>query len=597
MCGIFGVISNKTLKSKEICDIRSLMSANNMRGPDDRGIVELSKNLSLGHTRLSIVGHGEVGHQPMFSYDKKYCIVFNGEIYNFKELATEYFSEFRGDYRKSDTRLLVELIAKFGVIEALKKIDGPYSIAVVDTTSNIIFLARDSFGEKPLFYRLKDQSLFFSSTQKILIDSLASEKLSSEGEDFFLKFGFEHPEKEIFFSVKKVQPGSVLQFNANALSNPIINHILTADRKTELHERLDVDKVFDILSESTSRRINADTPQALLLSGGVDSILTLAMLCAFGIKPVCFTLASSESDFEFIEARKAALYFGCKHIFISYQNTQENFKQYLDLQTSPLGDPSGIALSTLSKEVSKEFKCAFSGDGADEIFSGYPRYLLSYTYKYRLLLSLISSPFVLNKKILRFNKILKMNSKESFLEQFFIKSNENNSLDLILDEIVDIPAHMRSIDQSLILPEQLLMKADMYSMNQGLELRSIFLNRKLLNYCNKASPISNFDFLNFNNKKILRKILKEKFSLRVAKGKRGFFANYKVSLLTFSKGLRNQIISNKEFQELMTTNSFKHLNNCINEKTQKNDYAFYSSLSLTNFLYNLANVKHQKSYI
>ena len=214
MCGIIGNFNKKKLdnnRKKKLIDLVHLLKC---RGPDNIDHY-FDKNNFLGHTRLSIIDLSSSSNQPIHSNCKRFIMSFNGEIYNFKKLAS--LLKDNNTVNLSDTKVLVELISRFGIKFTLKKLQGMYSISVFDKKNNFLYLARDFFGKKPLYYFHDNDQIFFSSTLlPIIKNSEIKKEINPEALGYYFNYGFCPTEKSIFKNIKKLSPNSYLQFNLNS---------------------------------------------------------------------------------------------------------------------------------------------------------------------------------------------------------------------------------------------------------------------------------------------------------------------------------------------------------------------------------------------
>ena len=381
MCGILGVLSKKV---KE----RKFVSALNMmehRGPNASGFEFIPDfNLYLGHRRLSILDLNPTGAQPMYSGCGNYLITFNGEIYNYEELKRQLPERF--ETVKSDTRVLVELISRFGVENTLAKLDGMFALGILDIHKRKITLARDPFGEKPLYYYASHADFSFSSELKPIINLFKSElTLNLHSISEFIKYNYVPMPSTIFNEVQQVLPGSYITIDLDN-TDQIVHEIYwdaASERNTEKMECSfdDAAKEFnDLFNESVRRRCISDAPLGAFLSGGYDSTAVVASMKDLGFSNIkTFTIGFQESEFnEAPFAKQISKSLGTDHTEL-YVPPSEAFNVIPKLATvydEPFADVSQIPTFLLAQLTRNHVTVALSGDGGDELFAGYSRYLI-----------------------------------------------------------------------------------------------------------------------------------------------------------------------------------------------------------------------------
>ena len=514
------------------------------RGPDGFGLWQDDKILML-HARLAIVGLGDEGAQPMLSSDQRYVISFNGEIYNYKSIAKQFSIR-----TKSDTRVLVELISKIGIVEAVQLLDGPYAIACYDTKHFKLHLARDTFGEKPLFFRYDRDILEFSSSYRGLLRN--GDSISAP--EYFLQYGYETPETPIIPSIKKVDAGEIIEVSFNIQNKIEITSypFKNSSQKIYSSTKSSYTGFEEKFKNGLLKRTYSDVDFSVLLSGGVDSIYTLSKLSELGFRPECFTVGNTEEDNEVQLAQAAAQHFSCKFTFVKLDRSPNTFSDFLSSVDAPINDPAMFPMWYLCQQVAKRYKVAFTGDGADELFGGYHRYLLASPVIYHLRHVLKYIP--VNDRL---NRIFNTPDMTSFISEIYNRSTKS-SLKMKIDSVKTPYQKMVYADNNIVLPNYLLMKSDNASMSHGLELRSGFLNKSLRSFAN-TSPIK-VSLLGVVNKKILRDELKYNHKFNVRPGKRGFFVDYSLLLNNYyhaidEKSTINELIksySSQDFHNLTT---------------------------------------------
>lgn len=543
MCGVF-LFFDRSLKENQIL-IDQIYQDLKRRGPDDGNIINF-ENISLGHTRLSLVDLGLGGKQPKTDHNQRFFLSFNGELYNWVELALKY----NLNHCTGDTDLLFNLLIKFPAKEILSEIDGPYALIFYDKNKDEIIIARDQFGEKPLyFYEDNSKKIICSSINFIFnLETFTPPKLKKYFVDLLDK-GFYLPD-----NVRSIKPGTIEVFKNFTKNNSKQISYLNPKKKIN-------SKLFDILMNSLKVRSRLDVDFSVLLSGGVDSSLTTAMLCDLGFKPKCYTVAKDKDSFEYFQAKKIAKKFDLKLELVTLNNDLISYFNYYNSQFSPLSDTAGFPLYCGTKQIRKEYKCAFVGDGADEAFMGYPRYQFSYLLNkcnYKFLKKIFE---IMPNSIFNSEELKKINSPLEFLSLSLSRNKSNRSLIELNDNTYsDLSKIMKEYDETQRLPEYLMLKSDNNSMCHGVELRSMFLSRELFSFAKDLTFFDNWKY-GLINKKLLREILNNKYSIKIESKKRGFYVDY----LSQLKKLMNIVLKtsikyhsiNKFLNDLIQSESFE----------------------------------------
>ena len=383
MCAILGVVRRGSFDVAET-DVERALGLLQHRGPDDQGLWR-ENGVTLGHRRLSILDLSPAGHQPMHSACGRYVLTYNGEIYNFSELRAELEScgprRWRGS---SDTEVLLELIAACGLEAALQKANGMFALALWDRAEQRLWLARDRFGEKPLFYTLRGEGFAFASeitALEAMMDlSIDMESLAR----YFVRGYFPAPDS-IFTGVHKLPPGCFLTWRSGEA--PVLKPYWQLDtlireqapaRQAPLDEAEAVEQLDALIHKATALRMTADVPIGVFLSGGVDSSLVAAAMQNHSQRPITtFTLGFEDPRFnEAAHAREVAIYLGTHHIeeTVTPARALDVVSELGRLYDEPLCDDSQIPTYLVSAMARKHVKVALSGDGGDEFFGGYRRY-------------------------------------------------------------------------------------------------------------------------------------------------------------------------------------------------------------------------------
>ena len=571
MCGITGFLSNNFSNYKKMEIIVSNMASRLMhRGPDDYGAwVDGDSIIALGHRRLSILDLSVSGHQPMHSFNKRYVISFNGEIYNHLEIRKKINKEsnkellWRGH---SDTETLLMAFECWGVEQTLRKCVGMFAIALWDRHKHLLTLARDRIGEKPLYYGWVNDAFVFGSELKALRaypnfnNQICRKALAN-----YLRFNYVPTPLSIYKDIYKLEPGNFIEVYASNFTKSEIS----SKKYWSLSAQVEIGKNELILSESesllslekclnksVSSQMLADVPLGAFLSGGIDSSTIVALMQQQSSRPVnTFTLGFEESEFdESPYARAVAKHLGTDHneLIITHNEAKTLLPQLPVIYDEPFADASQIPTYFLSQLARKKVTVALSGDGGDELFGGYDRYTLFpeiwnkiswLPYAFRKLfgqsvrilpvqfwdnLNAISKIFLSTKNGILGDRVHRMGQRlqeiksyEEFCISLTIGWDYPQTLikDLIghpktlqpfdmteLDlELQDKVALLMYRDSIYFLPDDILCKVDRAAMANSLETRAPFLDHRVVELAWKM-PM-NMKIRNNQGKWALRQIL------------------------------------------------------------------------------------------
>lgn len=577
MCGILGA----NFLSNNFNDALDLL---NNRGPDYKNSISF-ENKQFGHTRLAIIDLDEEANQPMIFDD--ILLVFNGEIYNYKELIHVEQLECK---TKSDSEILIRLYQKYG-FNFLNKLNGMFAFCIYDIKKELYFYARDRYGKKPFFYYFKNNKFIFSSSIKSILNLLDSKPNLNKVAlckymQYFVPFGEDTFYQDIF----KLEASTYMIYEPNKPQElqkkkyyKINTYKAIKDEKQALND------IEELLVKSVEYRLNSDVEVASLLSGGIDSSFISALYTKISGKRInTFSVGYDEykNYCELDFAQITANHIGSNHtaIEINHKEYIKHFEETLDMLEEPHGDSAAIPLNILSKHINKAgIKTVLSGEGSDEIFLGYDNYskFLKY-YEFEKSLS--------NKQNLFLNDIigaLQNNTKESeYLRRIVKKQNLYNSFGEIYTDIQrkrlfkKVPTFksetakqdpvdwMSYIDLKIWLGEALLSKVDRISMGNSLEVRTPFLDFNLVNYMFSVdSNIKVGDTNKYLLKKIALKYIPQQIINRTKKGFNSPFnewlnREYKDKILDVILDVNNQTnLFNHEYilyiYELSKSNKFK----------------------------------------
>lgn len=574
MCGFFGLQSFEFDKNQKVLALRNAIKLLNSRGPDSNNfILDDQGNLALSHNRLSILDLSQNGSQPMQSISGNFTIVYNGEIYNHLKLRKELernknFKRWKGT---SDTETLLQAIEIWGIENTLQKINGMFSFAAWNKISKSLYLARDRFGEKPLYYGWISQINSFVFSSDLIFDKLFSKikfHINEKALNELFHLNYVNGNHSIYKEFFKLNPGtySEVVFKKNKTpeiknfkywdEDKIINKEKNLNYKENLH-------LLDLkLSEIVKNQIYADVEVGTFLSGGIDSSIITSKaqeVSSKKIKTFCIGVEDRNYD-ESQYAKNIAKYLGTDHeeLIISEKDIVKEIPLILGKFNEPMGDSSFVPTYFVSKLAKQSLKVVLSGDGGDEIFGGYNRYVqlknLSKIYNLPEVIKKFINVYLANmseKNISKINQILKvipffrnqfyLNNKikklfdriepnlnfSEFIFNFLInkadlsifQNSRNFSKKRIFEELNEtfsettinshsIEEKMMYVDTKSYLPNDILFKVDRASMANSLETRAPFLDKDLYEFSHQL-PI-NQKINNSEGKIILKNLLKTK---------------------------------------------------------------------------------------
>lgn len=546
MCGFAGIVNTSKLNMSDL--VQSMSEKISHRGPDHNGeYFSCDDGIYLSHRRLSILDLSSNANQPFISSDKNSILCFNGEIYNHLELKKKYLHGHDINWiTHSDTETLLYLIKYLGIEKTLKIIDGMFSFLYIDSVGKTISFARDIFGEKPLYFYFDQQHLAFSSELKCLEElQFISYEIDNYSVSMYKNYGYINAPNTIYKNIKKLEPGQYLSFSFSEQKIKKITDSLFFDKLSESQKNIkqndDTSIELELLiSESVKSRMLSDVPVGSFLSGGIDSTLISLFAQKNSMKRInTFTIGFEESKFdESIYAREISEYLGTNHHEMIVR--PQDFLDYVDrlptIYDEPFADPSQLPMLFLSKFASESNKVCLSGDGGDELFSGYDRYRkLPKLWKFLSTLPLTKSPKIKNfiKKFdqrtlniffgqgYAIHRLADLVKAKNFKEFFDIARAYPNGHSMHkFSEVRNNNILMRLMDLDSFLPSDVLTKVDIASMYNSLEVRSPFLNKNLFHYgLNiKSTSLMNSQFGKLPLRNLLTKYIPEHLHKRPKSG-------------------------------------------------------------------------------
>lgn len=582
MCGITGIVAfnekGKTYLSKVSAATYSLLK----RGPDGEGLY-FDKNVALGHRRLSIIDTSNAAAQPFTDESKRYTIVFNGEIFNYKHLRLQLERKGIKFKSNSDTEVLLQLYIS-DKEKCLEQLDGEFAFAIYDSISEQLFLARDRFGIKPLYYYKDENRFVFGSELKALMAFEIPKTIDKTSLQLYFHLNYIPSPYSIFEHVKKLEAGTFLELNSTGkLEEKKYYSIPYSSELKNIPSYESAQKTFrHLLESSVQQRMIADVPLGTFLSGGIDSSIITAIAAQNTQHLNSFSIGFKdeplfdETSFAILLAKKHKT----NHTVFELSNADlfANLQELLDYTDEPFADSSALAVNILSMHTKKHVTVALSGDGADELFAGYNKHAAELkARKGGLKATLVKSSHSLLKQLPKSrnsktgNKIrqlekfaegMKMSPQERYWQwakwsgytanQLFSKKyNEAISTtdyekrkSTILNSISADYNSVLLTDMQLVLENDMLVKVDRMSMSRSLEVRVPFLDHHLVNFA-FSLPVD-YKIDGTTRKKIVRDTFKDLLPPELLlRRKQGF----EVPLLKWFKTDLKSMITNKLLED------------------------------------------------
>jgi asparagine synthase (glutamine-hydrolysing) len=531
MCGIAGFITPGLINAMALLrQVSEMTQAIFHRGPDDEGAwVEESAGLALGHRRLSIQDISPAGHQPMASACGRWIMVYNGETYSNQELRPLLEDRgiiFRGH---SDTEVMVEAIAAWGVEAAVGQFIGMFSFALWDRKNRDLYLVRDRLGIKPLYWGQMGPTFLFGSELKALrAHPDFQPKLNQQALAAYLKHAYVPAPLSIYDQAYKLLPGTILCRSENGqitqktfwtLEDVIAKGTFSREQNRSEEEALT--ELEDLLNDAVSRRMIADVPLGTFLSGGIDSSLVTALAQKHSSRPLqTFTIGFGEkSHNEAPYAKAIAAHLGTQHteLMVTPRQARDVIPRLPFLYDEPFADSSQIPTVLLSSLTRQSVTVALSGDGGDEVFAGYSRYLWAQTVwnmirhvpfcgnfanllklippkgwdQLSLLIPASKRPPYFGHKVHKGARLLQAKTPEAVYEALISYWAEPSqalphtyapSLVQFSPSLSDFVLQMQALDTTTYLPDDILTKVDRASMGASLEARVPLLDHRIVEW-------------------------------------------------------------------------------------------------------------------
>jgi len=540
MCGINGILT----KNHNYNFLKSMNNKIIHRGPDDDGEFYQkigSSHVEMGMRRLSIIDLSS-GKQPITSKDGDLVIVFNGELYNFKNLKQELIKDFKISFKtSSDTEVILKMYEYYGV-DSFAKLDGMFAFSILDKTKGKIFIARDFFGEKPLYYSKISKSFSWGSELKsLMLNYKEKPPICTNALSLYFQLTYIPAPHTIYEGIYKLLPNHYLELDVETLDYKVYQ--ISKD-KIALNKNLDFKTAkkitHDLVNESVNSRSVSDVPIGTFLSGGVDS--SIVSLCLSKDRATAidtFSVGFQKKSFdETAKSRLVAKQIKSNHheFMISAKYMEEDIDHVILNYDEPFADSSALPTYLVSKLTSESVKVALTGDGGDEVFGGYNKYYIGklnnfyikniprtiHELAYTSLKKIMSGKSDKRGKRYKLKRLLEaVNYEGDFYKSIISLSFQNNelrslllepknSLDIYLNNIDKSSVNdFRNIDKNISLEGDLLVKVDRASMLSSIECRAPFLNKKLWNFTNSLPD--NYLINGWNKKYILKQAFQDYF--------------------------------------------------------------------------------------
>jgi asparagine synthase (glutamine-hydrolysing) len=519
MCGITGFLALTEEGKKQLTHIHEAVNAMLLRGPDGNATF-IDENIALGHARLSIIDVSNAAAQPFFDPDRRFVMVFNGEIFNFHEHRQALEKEGIEFTSTSDTEVLLHLYIREGE-KCLNKLNGFFAFAVYDTLEKELFIARDRYGEKPLLICVYKDGIAFASEMKSMQTFDIPKEIDATSARIYSHLNYIPGPYSIFKDVEKLQPGTWLRQSKNGISRGEYYSITNKAKQqnTQISYVNAQKELVRLMDKAVERRMISDVPLGAFLSGGIDSSVVVALASKYteGLHTFSIGYADEPLFDETSYAKLVANQYNTKHTVFSLRNEDlfSHLHEVLGSIDEPFADSSALAVYILCKETRKHVTVALSGDGADELFGGYRKHQAEWRMRQggtaatlvkalgplwkSLPASRNSKIGDLVRKLSKFSEGASMPQKErywtwcgyadeEYMNSLWSKKADINEWDKrksYLNASIGTSSTMNDMmlnDMQLVLPGDMLMKVDLMSMANSLEVRPPFLDVEVVDF-------------------------------------------------------------------------------------------------------------------
>jgi asparagine synthase (glutamine-hydrolysing) len=561
MCGILGVVQNMPIERKFF---ESKILKLTHRGPDHIETMFFHNDqVALGHSRLSIIDLNVTGHQPMCNEDQTIWVTYNGEIYNYIELRNKLISNGHSFKSNSDTEVLIHGYEEWGINGLVDRIEGMFAFGIWDSNKQKLLAARDRLGIKPFYFLFENSTFSFASEIKAL-----NFKKEIDHNSFadFLVYRFVPSPQSIYKNIKKLEPGTILEYDKNLSElkiqkywepNRFINNLKPNDFKEEIEF---------LIRSSIRDTFHSDVDVAVFLSGGYDSTAILNFMPSEIKNVSTFSVGFNNwKRSEHLDARIVSQNFNTNHNELIFDNNiSENMNEVAHVFDEPLGGSSFLAVQQLTKFTSKSHKVAIGGDGGDEIFGGYRWYQKILAQKSLDLISLLTGKKYLLKK---YHQLMSWSDYSYGELKTLLNFSFDQDDDLWIYKKFDSPnfsnlKRLQNLDLCTFLPEVINSKVDRTSMYNSLEVRVPFQNHILVE--KMLSLDESLYFKNGVNKILINQFLKGIVPDSILnKKKQGFSVpisqKHNFNFLLNGSLVKHGLINKKPLEELIHYKNMKKL--------------------------------------
>jgi asparagine synthase (glutamine-hydrolysing) len=514
MCGIAAIVSFNDKGKERFSRIAKCTNLLKHRGPDYQKYI-IENTFAMAHARLSIIDLSEASNQPFTTHDNRFTIVYNGEIFNYKQLKNQLQQSGHAFYTEGDVEVLINLYKEYGK-DCLHKINGFFSFLLYDKQTQTFFAARDRFGVKPFYYYADENYFACSSELRTLKYITDCNTINKTALYTYLQLTYIPEKLSILENIHKIEPGDCLTIENNKIKKETYYSIKLP---TEYKEQKDVNKTFLTLLESAiEERLTSDVPVGCFLSGGIDSSVITAIAAQKNKNLQTFSIGFKNNSYfdESVYAEIIAKKYNTNHhtFYFEEKEAENEIENFLSATDEPFADSSAFNVYVLSKKTKKHVKVVLSGDGADELFAGYNKHRAEWMLRNQKLktsllkgASLISGMFPtfrnskLSNRIRQINRFgdgAKLSAQERYW-QWACFYEENKATELInlsqkeqkdfnelknyyINTINDDYSSTLLADVNLVLPSDMLTKVDRMSMANALEVRNPFLDYRLVEF-------------------------------------------------------------------------------------------------------------------
>lgn len=526
MCGITGYYALQPTATANLSKVKQSTDKLFLRGPDCGNVVSDDK-VALGHRRLSIIDTSHAADQPMQDVSGRYTIIFNGELFNYEELSHQFlqkkWQQIGGAKTASDTEVLLYLLIEYGV-NCLNWLSGFFAFAFYDNETKELLLARDRFGKKPLLFYKDENCIAFASEMKALLEWNIPKVLNYTVLHQYLQLNYIPQPQSILKNVEKLKPAHFMKINANGVQE--YKRYYELKSQPDLYSQYSYEQAKEQLvkkmDESVKERMIADVPLGAFLSGGIDSSVIVALACRHTHHLNTFSVGYKNNPFfdETKYAQSVAKKYNTNHTVFSLTNEDflEHVYDVLDYLDEPFADSSVIPVYILCKHTRKHVTVSLSGDGGDEVFAGYNKHGAEWKMRqqsfanslvkagtplWKVLPKGRNNKFTnLFRQLHRFAEGANMDMQDRYWRWASINSSDyvdsllgdaargmvnfekikTEKSELLSDLKTDDYNEILLADMKLVLPGDMLVKVDMMSMANSLEVRSPFLDYKVVDF-------------------------------------------------------------------------------------------------------------------